>query len=107
MSMRRKQGNNETGYARHGHKYTRIEQVPNSTILTIRKAIAGGWVNKQSDNSKFTATRINKLYPEISPHCIQQILRMYKSEINISDNDLNIDSPDSSRVLIGDNLEGK
>lgn len=81
---RKKQGNNETGHSRHAYRYTAISQVPASTILTIRKALSGGWVDRMY-NGNISTVRINRMYNDISPKCMQEIIRTYKDEIVAND----------------------
>lgn len=93
---------NETNYSKIGYKYTAMKQVPASTIKTIRKALAGGWVTRASINSKVNVNRIHGMYPDISPRCLQEIVRAYFAEINLVENDANLAGADCSRILMED-----
>lgn len=85
MTKRKKERGYESEYYRHTYRYTNISQIPASTLLTIRKAMSGGWVYKSDHSNNLSMARIAKMYPDISPKCIQEIKRAYESEIVVGE----------------------
>lgn len=82
---RKKECGHETEYYRHTYRYTKMSQVPASTLMTIRKAMSGRWVYKSDHSNRLSMARIAGMYPDISPKCIQEIMRAYESEIVVGD----------------------
>lgn len=78
---RKKECSHESDYSRHTYRYTKISQIPASTLMTIRKAMSGRWVYKSDHSNDLSMARIAKMYPDISPRCMQDIKKAYESEI--------------------------